>query len=85
VDATFLKFLLTSEINAVWNGQDNAAALDGTLGNGNYQGTGMTVNQVLHQAYLDRNSFSTDQMTYANYLGAGGENVDQSACLVQQP
>ncbi len=29
VDARDLKFLLTAEINAVWNGQDNATALDG--------------------------------------------------------
>jgi protocatechuate 3,4-dioxygenase beta subunit len=83
VDATFLKFLLTSEINAVWNGQDNAAALGGLLGTGTYQGTGMTVNQLLHQTYLDRRTFSSSESAYVLYLGGGGENVGASLCLVQ--
>jgi hypothetical protein len=82
-DATFLKFLLASEINAVWNGQDNAAALDGSLGTGFYQGTGKTVNQLLSQAYADRKAFSADENSWVLYLGAGGETVDASSCLVQ--
>jgi protocatechuate 3,4-dioxygenase beta subunit len=83
VDATFLKFLLTSEINAVWNGNDNAAALGGLMGTGIYQGTGKTVNQLLGQAYLDRKSFSSDENAYVLYLGSGGEGVSGSKCLVQ--
>jgi hypothetical protein len=83
VDASYLKFLLSSEINAAWNGQENAAAPGGALGTGNYQGTGMTVDQLLHQAYLDRYNFSPAQKGYLEYLGAGGENADQNACLVQ--
>jgi hypothetical protein len=83
VDASYLKFLLSSELNAAWNGQDTAAAPDGTLGTGSYQGTAMTVNQVLHQAYLDRYNFSAIEKGYLEYLGAGGENADQNTCLVQ--
>jgi hypothetical protein len=83
VDARFLKFLLTAEINAVWNGEDNATDLGGALGIGFYQGAGMTVNQLLHQAYLVRRTFSTAEDNYVVYLGAGGENSSQSACLVQ--
>ena len=83
VDARFLKFLLTSEINAVWNGQDTAADLGGLMGIGIYQGTGLTVNQVLRQTYLDRRGFSSAQYDYVLYLGAGGEGVGASSCLVQ--
>ena len=82
-NATFLKFLLDSEINAAWNGLDSAAALGGIYGTGTYTGTGLTVNAILHQAYLDRKSFSTAQSNYVVYLGSGGENVGASACLVQ--
>ena len=82
-DATFLKFLLDSEINAVWNGQDGAAAVNGIFGTGFYQGTNLTVNALLHQSYLDRMSFSTAESNYVVYLGSGGENVGASACLVQ--
>ena len=84
VDARFLKFLLTAEINAVWNGQDNAAALGGLLGTGYYQGTGLTVNQLLNQAYLNRRGFTSAQETYVVYLGATGEYVNASSCLVQR-
>jgi hypothetical protein len=83
VNATFLKFLLTSEINAVWNGQDNAAGLSGLLGIGFYQGTGMTVNQLLHQIYLDRRTFSSTENAYVLYLGSGGENQNGSSCPVK--
>jgi protocatechuate 3,4-dioxygenase beta subunit len=83
VDARFLKFLLTAEINAVWNGEDTAATLGGQLGIGIYQGTDLTVNQLLNQAYLDRRVFSPAQETYVVYLGATGEGVGASSCLVQ--
>jgi hypothetical protein len=93
-DARFLKFLLTSEINAIWNGNDNAPGLSQIkasfktcasckLGAGYYQGTNKTVNQLLHQAYLDRKNFSSAEDSYVVYLGAGGENVTQGACLIQ--
>jgi hypothetical protein len=85
VDARFLKFLLTAEINAVWNGQDNAAALGGVLDTGNYQGTG-TVNQLLSQAYATLTStktLSSTQGAYVVYLGGDGEGASAGACLVQ--
>jgi hypothetical protein len=82
VDAAYLKWLLTSEINAVWNGDDNTPALGGLMGTGTYLGTGMTVNQFLHQAYLDRRAFSTNQFSILNYLGAGGEYKTTSECQV---
>ncbi len=81
-DARFLKFLLTAEINAVWNGEDNAADLGGQLGMGFYDDMGMTVNQLLHQAYLDRRSFSSAQYGYALYLGSGGEGSSSGSCLI---
>ncbi len=80
-DARFLKFLLTAEINAVWNGQDTVADLGGELGIGFYEGT--TVNQLLRQAYLDRYHFSAGENDYVLYLGAGGEDSGASSCLVQ--
>ncbi|HMB22991.1 MAG TPA: SdrD B-like domain-containing protein, partial [Anaerolineales bacterium] len=83
VNASYLKFLLSAELNAAWNGQDNAASPNGMFGNGSYQGTNMTVNQVLHQAYLDRYKFSSTQKGYLQYLGSDGENVNQDMCLVQ--
>ncbi len=83
VNATFLKFLLTSEINAVWNGNDNAAALNGLMGLGFYQGTGLTVNQLLHQAYLDRRNFTSKENSYVLYLGSGGEGICADLCLIQ--
>ncbi len=82
-DARFLKFLLTAEINAVWNGEDKAADLDGALGYGYYQDTNMSVNQLLQKAYLNRYAFSTEEYNYAVYLGGGGENDAETACLVQ--
>jgi protocatechuate 3,4-dioxygenase beta subunit len=78
----FLKFLLTAELNAIWNGQDNAAGLGGQLGTGIYQG-GQTVNQLLHQAYLDRNNFTSAEEDYVVYLGSGGEGQCANVCRVQ--
>jgi hypothetical protein len=85
VNATFLKFLLAAELNAVWNGQDSAPALGGQMGLGFYQGTGKTVNQLLHQAYLDRYHFTSTENSYVNYLGYGGEGAIACAtvCLIK--
>ncbi|MBI3162481.1 MAG: carboxypeptidase regulatory-like domain-containing protein [Chloroflexi bacterium] len=83
VNASYLKFLLSAELNAVWNGQDNAADLGGTLGIGIYQGTSLTVNQVLYQAYESRRSYSSAQLGYLTYLGSNGEDADANSCLVQ--
>jgi len=85
VNATFLKFLLTAEINAVWNGQDNAAGLNGLMGIGIYQNTGMTVNQLLHKAYLHRRSFSSAEKAYVLYLGGNGEGASLCSCRIKQP
>lgn len=79
-NAAFLKFLLAAELNATWNGQDN---LGGILGTGYYQGTSMTVNELLHQAYLDRYSYSTSEYNFVVYLGYGGETANADTCLVQ--
>ncbi|PKN92367.1 MAG: hypothetical protein CVU44_14610 [Chloroflexi bacterium HGW-Chloroflexi-6] len=84
VDARYLKFLLVSQINAVWNGEPKSPALDGTFGSGTYQGIGLTVDQLLHQAYLDRYNFSVEQLDMLNYLGADGEADDMGSCLVQR-
>lgn len=87
VNASYLKFLLTSQLNAVWNGNEKAPAPGGILGTGTYQGTNMTVNELLHQAYLDRRNYSSEQLKSLQYLGAGGENAAGSSgddlCLVQ--
>ncbi|MBI5352498.1 MAG: hypothetical protein HZB50_07670 [Chloroflexi bacterium] len=85
VNATYLKFLLTAEINAVWNGQDNAADLGGQLGVGIYQGTNSTVNQMLHQAYLDRKKYSSSEKAYVLYLGGNGEGKSSCVCKVRAP
>ncbi len=82
-NASYLKFLLTAELNAAWNGDVNAAGVGGTLGTGYHQDAGLTVNNVLHQAYLDRKSFSMTQFAYLKYLGAGGETDGAGACQVQ--
>ncbi len=83
VNARYLKFLLTAEINAAWNGQDNAATLSGLMGTGIYQGTGMTVNQALDQAYINRRNFSSAENAWVLYLGGEGEGVPASSCQVQ--
>ena len=82
-DASYLKFLLTSEINAIWNGQDASAGLSGLYGTGTYQGTNQVVNAMLHQAYTDRKSCSTAETNFVLYEGAGGENVAAGSCQVQ--
>jgi hypothetical protein len=84
VDARYLKFLLVAQINAAWNGEPKSPALDGTFGAGIYQGSGLTVNQLLHQAYLDRWNFSSEQLSMLNYLGADGEKDGLDSCLVQR-
>jgi len=88
VDARLLKFLLTAQINAIWNGQDRSAALGGQLGTGVYVGTNLTVNQILHQAFVNgvtNKKFTSADETYVLYLGASGEGQSASACKVQPP
>lgn len=83
VDAKYLKFLLTSQLNAVWNGQPATPEVDGTFGGGYYLSTGLTVDELLHQAYLDRRNYSSEQWSMLNYLGADGEKDNIDSCRVQ--
>ena len=84
VNALDLKFLLASEINAVWNGNDNAPGLGGELGAGMYQGN--TVNYWLHLAYVNGvlgKKFTPADHAYVVYLSGGGEGQSAIACKVR--
>ncbi len=84
---SFPKFLLAAQLNAAWNGNINNPALGGTFGTGLYYSgnsplNGMTVNQILANAYLHRSNPSQAEIVAIKYLGYGGELATASTCLV---
>ncbi|MRS05692.1 hypothetical protein EG832_21120, partial [bacterium] len=73
----FPKFLLAAQLNAAWNGNINNPAPGGTFGTGLYYSgnsplNGMTVNQILTNAYLHQSNPSQAEIVAIKYLGYGG-------------
>lgn len=80
------RYLLTAELNAAWNGNDNKAKPGGTLASGIYTASGsslngQTINQINHTAFLTTpQNAGSDLVTYLSYLGGGGENAATGTC-----
>jgi len=81
--------LLTAELNAAWNGDENNAGPGGQLSLGVYSNpafpssslNGQTVQQINHLAFLTSPGSAGDDLeAYVLYAGADGENA--SNCLI---
>jgi len=84
---SFPKFLLAAQLNAAWNGNINNPGVGGTFGTGLYYYgnsllNGMTVNQILANAFSHKLNPSQAEITAITYLGYGGESATASTCLV---
>ena len=86
-DPSFPKFLLSAELNAAWNGQDNNAGVGGAMVNGTYHKTGSSLNgktitQLLNQAHSHKSDPSQDESNAIEYLGSNGEGASAGDCRV---
>ena len=86
----FHRYLLSAEINAVWNGLTGAGAgTGGPLGSAIYHSPGssldgLTVEEINHLA-ASTASQTQELIDYVNYLGGRGENADSGSCRVTSP
>jgi hypothetical protein len=86
------KFLLSAELNAVYNGQNLNPGISRQLGKGTYGVHAypksslhrMTVKQILHLAFRTDASHAGAALVEAvKYLGNGGKHDKFGSCLVQ--
>jgi hypothetical protein len=85
------RHLLSAELNAAWNGNEQNAAPGGSFGTGIYSNpafpgsslNGLTVDQVNHLAFTTNPaSAGDDLLAYVYYAGSDGEISSAATCLV---
>jgi hypothetical protein len=86
----FLRFLLSAELNAAWNGNDNSAAV-AAVGSGLGLGFvykagpyyGLRVNQALHNAYVAGTYQDGSCDSFITYAGSDGEYDTLNNCEIR--
>lgn len=87
----YYRLLLSSEISAAWNGDDDNPLPSGEMGDAIYHNPGSsldgwTVDQINHLAFMtDPSDASWDLNVALAYLGANGESDTPITCKVVSP